>query len=70
MPTDRRPRISITNCIGALDEIESNDNRLYFVALDLFDTPNFRETFILLKRNKIRLRWLEENCRKCKATSC
>lgn len=54
-------RFSITNCIDALDEIESIDNQLYFAALDLFENPNFRVTFISHKGNQICLRWLEEN---------
>lgn len=62
MPTE--DRFSITNSIGALDEIESIDHWLYFAVSDLFEDPKLRETFISLKGNQIRLRWLEEKCRK------
>ncbi|GAV63600.1 Myb_DNA-bind_3 domain-containing protein [Cephalotus follicularis] len=51
---------TITNCIKALDEIEGMDEWLYFAALDIFEDPNFRETFLSLKGNKLRLRWLQE----------
>ncbi|XP_058219730.1 L10-interacting MYB domain-containing protein-like [Rhododendron vialii] len=58
-------RFKITNCIEALDEIETMegiDSRLYFAALDLFEDPNLRETFISLKSNKVRLTWLQGKC--------
>ncbi|PSR99598.1 L10-interacting MYB domain-containing protein [Actinidia chinensis var. chinensis] len=58
-------RFNITNCIKALDEIEATegiDSRLYFAALDLFEDPNLRETFVSLKSNKIRLTWLQGKC--------
>jgi hypothetical protein len=57
-------RFTITNCIRALDEIEGVNECLYFAALDLFEDPNLRETFISLKGNKIRLTWLEGKCGK------
>ncbi|KAH7523523.1 hypothetical protein FEM48_Zijuj06G0020400 [Ziziphus jujuba var. spinosa] len=57
-------RYTITNCIKALDEIENIDQRLYFAALDLFEDPNLRETFISLKGDKIRLTWLQGKCGK------
>lgn len=57
-------RYSITNCIKALDEMETIDEQLYFAALDLFDDPNLRETFISLKGDKIRLTWLQGRCGK------
>lgn len=66
VPTD--DRFTITNCIKALDEIESIDQRLYFAALDLFENPNLRETFISLKDEKLRLTWLQEKC--SNAVSC
>jgi hypothetical protein len=34
------------------------DQRIYFFALDLFENPNARETFISLKNEK-RLPWLQ-----------
>ncbi|KAF3446765.1 hypothetical protein FNV43_RR11945 [Rhamnella rubrinervis] len=62
VPSD--DRFTITNCIKALDEIESIDQQLYFAALDLFEDPNLRETFISLKGEKIRLTWLQGKCGK------
>ncbi|KAJ0086587.1 hypothetical protein Patl1_09558 [Pistacia atlantica] len=59
MTTQIDERFSITNCIKALDEMEAIDEQLYFAALDLFDDPNLRETFISLKGDKIRLTWLQ-----------
>ncbi|CAK9148271.1 unnamed protein product [Ilex paraguariensis] len=55
-------RFTITNCIRALDEIEGIDDRIYYAALDLFEDPNLRETFLSLKDNNIRLTWLQGNC--------
>lgn len=62
-------RYSITNCITALDEIETIDDQLYFAALDLFEEPNLRETFISLNGAKIRLTWLQGKCGKSITTS-
>ncbi|KAK1555152.1 hypothetical protein Q3G72_022521 [Acer saccharum] len=57
-------RFSISNCIKALDEIESINEWLYLAALDLFEDPNLRETFISLKGDNIRLTWLQGKCSK------
>lgn len=57
-------RFTITDCIRALDEIQGIDERLYFAALDLFEDPNLRETFLSLKGNEIRLTWLQGKCGK------
>ncbi|PIA57372.1 hypothetical protein AQUCO_00600245v1 [Aquilegia coerulea] len=54
-------RFSISNCIGALNEMQGVDDRLYYSALDLFDKPNARETFMSLKVEK-RLIWLKSKC--------
>ncbi|KAK9026221.1 hypothetical protein V6N11_039066 [Hibiscus sabdariffa] len=62
-------KFSITNCIKALDEIEDIEEWLYFAALDLFEDPNLRETFISLKSSKIRLTWLRGKCNKPPTTS-
>ena len=51
-------RFSISKCIKVLDEMQGVDQRLYFVALDLFENPNARETFIALRGEK-RLTWLQ-----------
>ncbi|KMT13136.1 hypothetical protein BVRB_4g086780 [Beta vulgaris subsp. vulgaris] len=58
---ESKEMFSITNCIKALDEIIMGDS-LYFAALDLFDDPKLRETFLSLKGVDIRLRWLEGKC--------
>ncbi|XP_056692881.1 L10-interacting MYB domain-containing protein isoform X1 [Spinacia oleracea] len=65
--TECKEMFSITNCIKALDEIGSMGESLYFAALDLFDDPNIRETFILLNGVDRRLCWLQEQC---SSTSC
>ncbi|CAM8994332.1 unnamed protein product [Rhodiola kirilowii] len=51
---------SISKCIKVLDEM-GVDKHIYFLALDLFENPNARETFISLKRER-RLTWLERKC--------
>ncbi|XP_065847971.1 L10-interacting MYB domain-containing protein-like [Euphorbia lathyris] len=52
-------RFSITNCIKALDDIGEIDQQFYFAALDLFEDPNLRETFLSLRGNQIKLTWLQ-----------
>ncbi|MCL7031812.1 hypothetical protein MKW94_024227 [Papaver nudicaule] len=51
-------RFSISTCIKVLDEIQGLDQRIYFFALDLFENPNARETFISLKSER-RVTWLQ-----------
>jgi hypothetical protein len=51
-------RFSISKCIKVLDEMPSIDQQVYFLALDLFENANARETFISLKSEK-RLLWLQ-----------
>ena len=51
-------RFSISKCINVLDEMQGVDQRLYFLALDLFGSSNARETFIALKSER-RLMWLQ-----------
>lgn len=60
--TKNKEIFSITNCIKALDEIESVGESLYFAALDLFDDPSLRETFMSLKGVNRRLHWLQGKC--------
>jgi len=55
-------RFTITNCIEALDEIQKIDQHLYFAALDLFEDPTLRETFLSLKGDDLRLTWLQGKC--------
>ncbi|KAI3845361.1 hypothetical protein MKW92_036637 [Papaver armeniacum] len=54
-------RFSITNCVKALDEMQGIDDYLYYTTLDMFDNPNFRETFLSLKMEK-RVVWLKGKC--------
>lgn len=55
-------KFSISKCIKVLDEMQGVDERIYFLALDLFeDHPNAREVFISLKGEK-RLPWLQGRC--------
>ncbi|PKI72620.1 uncharacterized protein LOC116198731 [Punica granatum] len=54
-------RFSISKCIKLLDELQGVDQRVYFHALDLFENPNARETFVALK-NEWRLTWLQGKC--------
>lgn len=55
-------RFTITDCIEALDKIEGIEDNLYFAALDLFENPDFREMFLSLQNNYIRLTWLQGKC--------
>ncbi|XP_057492286.1 L10-interacting MYB domain-containing protein-like [Actinidia eriantha] len=59
-------RYSITDCIRLLDETQGIDEQVYFAALNLFNNPNARETFLSLKADK-RWMWL---CSKCSTLSC
>ncbi|OAY50596.1 hypothetical protein MANES_05G148700v8 [Manihot esculenta] len=52
-------RFTITSCIRALDEMGDIDQQLYFAALDLFEEPSLRETFISLEGDQIRLSWMQ-----------
>ncbi|PPS20433.1 hypothetical protein GOBAR_AA00163 [Gossypium barbadense] len=54
-------RFSISKCIKVLDEMQGVDQRIYFLALDLFENPNAREIFISLRSDK-RLPWLQRKC--------
>ncbi|KAJ6766359.1 hypothetical protein OIU79_022335 [Salix purpurea] len=54
-------RFSISKCIKVLDEMQGVDQRIYFLALDLFENPNAREIFISLKSDK-RFPWLQGKC--------
>lgn len=55
-------RFSISKCIKVLDDMQGVDQHLYFLALDLFENPNARETFIALKSER-RLMWLQGKCK-------
>lgn len=51
-------RFTISKCIRILDEMQGVDQNLYFYALDLFENPSARETFISLKSER-RLAWMQ-----------
>ncbi|KAL9681706.1 hypothetical protein QQ045_013493 [Rhodiola kirilowii] len=53
---------SISKCIKTLDEMQGVDEHIYFQALDFFENPNARETFMSLKSEK-RLTWLQRRCK-------
>lgn len=55
-------RFSISKCIKVLDELQGVDERVYFIALGLFENnSSAREIFISLKGEK-RLPWLQGKC--------
>ncbi|KAL3844967.1 hypothetical protein ACJIZ3_002370 [Penstemon smallii] len=51
-------RFTISKCIKVLDEMQVVDQSLYLYALDLFENPSSRETFVSLKSER-RLAWLQ-----------
>ncbi|XP_059315060.1 probable ubiquitin-like-specific protease 2B isoform X2 [Lycium ferocissimum] len=51
-------RFAISKCIKVLDEMQGVDQSIYLFALNLFENPNARETFIALKTER-RLTWLQ-----------
>ncbi|KAK4417471.1 hypothetical protein Salat_2572700 [Sesamum alatum] len=51
-------RFTISKCIRVLDDMQGVDQTLYFYALDLFENPSARETFVSLKAER-RLAWLQ-----------
>lgn len=53
-------RFSINKCIKVLDEIQGQglNESIYYFALDLFENPNARETFISLRSDR-RVVWLQ-----------
>jgi hypothetical protein len=55
-------RLTITNCIKALHEIEGIEDWLYYSALDLFENPSLREMFLSLQRDTVKLTWLRGKC--------
>lgn len=54
-------RFSISDCVRVLDQMQGVDDHVYYSALDLFNNPNARETFLSLKVEK-RLTWLYGKC--------
>lgn len=61
-------RFAISKCIRLLDEMQAVDQNLYFYALDLFENPSSRETFISLKHER-RLPWLQGKFRASSTTA-
>lgn len=54
-------RYGIAKCIKELDAMKLVDGEVYLAALDLFNNPNARETFLSLKCDK-RFIWLYRKC--------
>ncbi|XP_012845053.1 PREDICTED: uncharacterized protein LOC105965085 [Erythranthe guttata] len=52
---------SISDCVGALDELQGVDEHVYNAALDLFVDRSARETFLTLRVDK-RFIWLQRKC--------
>lgn len=55
-------RFSISSCIEVLNEMGGVDQEVYLAALDLFQDPDRRETFICIKSD-IKLAWLKAKCK-------
>ncbi|XP_022868689.1 uncharacterized protein LOC111388231 [Olea europaea var. sylvestris] len=66
--TRNEERFTISKCIRLLDEMQGVDQSLYFYALDLFENPTSRETFVALKVER-RLAWLQGKFRASSSTS-
>lgn len=61
MLSQRSDQFSISSCIKVLNEMEGVEEDLYLAALDLFQDPDRRETFISI-RSDIRMPWLKGKC--------
>ncbi|KAL6576148.1 hypothetical protein OROHE_000619 [Orobanche hederae] len=62
-------RFAISKCIRILDEMQGlDDQALYFYALDLFENPTARETFVSLKSER-RLAWMQRKFRTASSSS-
>ncbi|VVB05327.1 unnamed protein product [Arabis nemorensis] len=59
--TQLRSRFSLAECIRELDRIQGVAENVYFAALEFFNNPSARETFLSLKRD-LRLPWLQWKC--------
>lgn len=57
----RSDQFSISSCIKVLNEMLGIDQDFYLAALDLFQDPDRRETFISIKSD-MRLAWLKAKC--------
>ncbi|KAG2329352.1 hypothetical protein Bca4012_021081 [Brassica carinata] len=56
--TQMRSRFSLAECIRVLDGINGVAESVYFAALEIFNNPSARETFLSL-RSDLRLAWLQ-----------
>ena len=59
--SQRIDQFSISSCIKVLNQMEGVEEDLYLAALDLFQDPDRRETFISI-RSDIRIAWLKGKC--------
>lgn len=62
--TQMRSRFTLAECIRELDGIHGVAENVYFAALEIFNNPSARETFLSLKRD-VRLAWLQWKCATC-----
>lgn len=56
--TQQRSRFSLAECIRELHQIHGLPENVYFAALEFFNNPSARETFLSLKSH-LRLAWLQ-----------
>ncbi|CAH2064402.1 unnamed protein product [Thlaspi arvense] len=66
--TQLTSRFSLAECIRELDQIHGLAENVYFAALDFFNNPSARETFLSLKPD-MRLAWLQWKCNAASRTS-
>ncbi|CAA7019336.1 unnamed protein product [Microthlaspi erraticum] len=56
--TQQKSRFSLAECIRELHQIQDLPENVYFDALEFFNNPTARETFLSLKSH-LRLAWLQ-----------
>lgn len=66
--TRMRSRFSLAECIRVLDGINGVAESVYFDALEIFNHPSARETFLSL-RSDLRLAWLQWKCNGVSSTT-
>ncbi|CAN6903960.1 unnamed protein product [Brassica oleracea] len=59
--TQMKSRFTLAECIRELDGINGVAENVYFAALEIFNNPSARETFLSL-RSDMRLTWLQWKC--------
>ncbi|KAJ4890173.1 Uncharacterized protein Rs2_29921 [Raphanus sativus] len=62
--TQMSSRFTLAECIRELDGIHGVAENVYFAALEIFNNPCARETFLSL-RSDMRLAWLQWKCATC-----